>query len=301
MKITYSSLLLSAFVFAGTQVCASEMPAPNVSEPVATAASENGNEGVSEAEKKQMVDASVALIEEMYKLSLETKDAESAKKLLEHLEKLARFEKEMSEKYSSLKLKDCADANTLEKLEQLVEKITKEIIRMNEDNFYDNEELAERCRDLIGLPQKKNLPKAAPQEVLDNLCEERREIISRISSDFDALLDGGPGFTRETAWKLTLDTPFAVRFQYLVLSRLNLGEREVQALIPEDGRYYDRHTITVKVGEEAYTVYQWFDITPYYTALQSEVNDEDDAEEDEDEPEAEENPEDEEMVEVESN
>lgn len=294
MKITYSSLLLSAFVFAGTQVCASEMPAPNAPEPVATAASEDGNEGVSEAEKKQMVDASVALIEEMYKLSLETKDAESAKKLLEHLEKLARFEKEMSEKYSSLKLKDCADANTLEKLEKLVENITKEIIRMNEDNFYDNEELAEKCRDLIGLPKNKLL-KEASQDVVDKLCEERREIISRISSDFDALLDGGPGFTRETAWKLTLDTPFAVRFQYLVLSRLNLGEREVQALIPEDGRYYDRHTITVKVGEEAYTVYQWFDITPYYTALQSEVNDEDDAEEDEDEPE------DEEMVEVESN
>ena len=300
MKITYSSLLLSAFIFAGTQVCASEMPAPNVPQPAAAAATENGNEGVSESEKKQMVDASVALIEEMYKLSLETKDAESAKKLLEHLEKLVLFEKKMSEKYSSLKLKDCADEKTMEKLEQLVEKITEEMIRMNDDNFYDNEELAEKCRDLIGLPENKLLREAS-QDVVDKLCKERSEIISRISSDFDALLDGGPGFTRETAWKLTLDTPFAVRFQYLVLSRLNLGEREVQALIPEDGRYYDRHTITVKVGEEAYTVYQWFDITPYYTALQSEVNDEDDAEEDEDEPEDEENPEDEEMVEVESN
>ncbi|MBE6415915.1 MAG: hypothetical protein E7032_05210 [Akkermansiaceae bacterium] len=108
---------------------------------------------------------------------------------------------------------------------------------------------------------------SAPGEVLSAMEQEHSACIKRTQTDFPKALRGGPGFTRETAWKILIKDRAAVSFEYLVLGRLNLGEPYMQSLVEHDGRYYDMHLIETEHGGERYQVEQWFDITPYFKAL----------------------------------
>lgn len=110
-------------------------------------------------------------------------------------------------------------------------------------------------------------PCPAPAEVQQALVQQHSDAIKRTQTDFPAALHGGPGFTRETAWKILLKERRAVSFEYLVLGRLNLGELQMQSLVEEKGRYYDVHYIHAEHDGRQYIVEQWFDITPYFRKL----------------------------------
>ncbi len=107
----------------------------------------------------------------------------------------------------------------------------------------------------------------APAELQQALIQQHRATITRTQTDFPKALKGGPGFTQETAWKILIKDRAAVSFEYLVLGRLGLGERQMQALVEENGRYYDMHIIDVEHEGKHYSVEQWFDITPYFKAM----------------------------------
>ena len=107
----------------------------------------------------------------------------------------------------------------------------------------------------------------APAELQQALIQQHGATITRTQTDFPKALKGGPGFTRETAWKILIKDRAAVSFEYLVLGRLGLGERQMQALVEENGRYYDMHIIDVEHEGKHYSVEQWFDITPYFKAM----------------------------------
>ena len=107
----------------------------------------------------------------------------------------------------------------------------------------------------------------APAALLQELIQQNESTIKRTQTDFPKALKGGPGFTQETAWKILIKDRAAVSFEYLVLGRLGLGERQMQALVEEKGRYYDMHIIDVEHEGKHYSVEQWFDITPYFKAM----------------------------------
>ena len=107
----------------------------------------------------------------------------------------------------------------------------------------------------------------APAALLQELIQQNESTIKRTQTDFPKALKGGPGFTQETAWKILIKDRAAVSFEYLVLGRLGLGERQMQALVEENGRYYDMHIIDVEHEGKHYSVEQWFDITPYFKAM----------------------------------
>ena len=107
----------------------------------------------------------------------------------------------------------------------------------------------------------------APAELQQKLIQQYGATITRTQTDFPKALKGGPGFTQETAWKILIKDRAAVSFEYLVLGRLGLGERQMQALVEENGRYYDMHIIDVEHEGKHYSVEQWFDITPYFKSM----------------------------------
>ena len=107
----------------------------------------------------------------------------------------------------------------------------------------------------------------APAELQQKLIQQNELTITRTQTEFPKVLKGGPGFTKETAWKILIKQRAAVSYEYLVLGRLGLGERQMQALVEENGRYYDVHYIRVEHDGALYRVEQWFDITPYFKAM----------------------------------
>ena len=107
----------------------------------------------------------------------------------------------------------------------------------------------------------------APAELQQELILQHEKSIIRTQTDFPNALKGGPGFTRETAWQILIKDRTAVTFEYLVLGRLGLGEQRMQALVEEEGRYYDMHIIDVEPDGKHYSVEQWFDITPYFKSM----------------------------------
>ena len=86
----------------------------------------------------------------------------------------------------------------------------------------------------------------APAELQQELIRQHQSTIMRTQTDFPKALKGGPGFTQETAWKILIKDRDAVSFEYLVLGRLGLGERQLQSLVEDKGRYYDMHIIDVE-------------------------------------------------------
>lgn len=110
-------------------------------------------------------------------------------------------------------------------------------------------------------------PLPASAELQQELILQHEKSIIRTQTDFPNALKGGPGFTRETAWQILIKDRAAVTFEYLVLGRLGLGEQRMQALVEEDGRYYDMHIIDVEHDGKHYSVEQWFDITPYFKSM----------------------------------
>ncbi len=80
---------------------------------------------------------------------------------------------------------------------------------------------------------------------------------------------GGPGLTRETAWVLHREDPSAVRQEYEILRLMGLGRPTSQGCCEDNGRWFD--TLTVPTDDGELTI--WFDITAYFNAMGSELED----------------------------
>ncbi len=159
------------------------------------------------------------------------------------------------------------DEEMMQKMEEQSHLLEVEVQRIAAADFYGDEQLKHFCYDMFGDAllgdATDDIPAATP-EIIRKLAESRRENSDRALADFSNILKGGPGFTQETAWQILVPNDFAVRFEYFLMRRMQLGDSQTQALEEKDGRYYDCHEIIVEVEGSQYIVQQWFDITPYY-------------------------------------
>ena len=104
---------------------------------------------------------------------------------------------------------------------------------------------------------------------------------ARIKEIMQGSLYGGPGYTKETAWVITISNATAVDCEYHMLRELfqNLSlplngsmksieyNRLKQELISDDDRHYDVLTIRIVAGHKNYIIEQWFDITKHFSAI----------------------------------
>lgn len=101
---------------------------------------------------------------------------------------------------------------------------------------------------------------------------------ARIKEIMQGSLYGGPGYTKETAWVITISSAAAVDCEYHMLRELfqdlslplNGTRKSIehnrlkQALITDNDRYYDVLTIRIVVNKKDYIIEQWFDITKHF-------------------------------------
>ena len=109
-------------------------------------------------------------------------------------------------------------------------------------------------------------PEEATSEQIQELETQVAERAAAVRSNRELNVQGGPGFTKETAWVMKDTTLDAVHNERRVILALGLPESFVQELVHgETGdKAYDVHTILIPYdeGEVVYRLY--FDITEYW-------------------------------------
>ncbi|MBR1977877.1 MAG: hypothetical protein IJ985_00045 [Akkermansia sp.] len=107
-------------------------------------------------------------------------------------------------------------------------------------------------------PEKERplLPEPQVQQLAASVAKAQALYLSRNRN-----VQGGPGFTRETAW-IMLDPKMSVIAQeYEIMKEVIRETADRQSLVYEGERWYDLLEYDVKVDGVTYTVDQWFDIT----------------------------------------
>ncbi len=107
-------------------------------------------------------------------------------------------------------------------------------------------------------PEKEQplLPDTHVQQLAASVAKAQALYLSRNRN-----VQGGPGFTRETAW-IMLDPKMSVIAQeYEIMKQVIRETADRQSLVYEGERWYDLLEYDVKVDGVTYTVDQWFDIT----------------------------------------
>lgn len=118
--------------------------------------------------------------------------------------------------------------------------------------------MGEEVQDHETEPEKERplLPEEQVQQLAAAVEKARALYLSRHSN-----VQGGPGFTRETAW-IMLDTKMSVIAQeYEIMKQVIRQSSDRQSLVYEGDRWYDLLEYDIKVDGVTYTVDQWFDIT----------------------------------------
>lgn len=107
-------------------------------------------------------------------------------------------------------------------------------------------------------PEKERplLPESQVQQLAASVAKAQALYLRRNRN-----VQGGPGFTRETAW-IMLDTKMSVIAQeYEIMKEVIRETADRQSLVYEGEHWYDLLEYDVKVDGVTYTVDQWFDIT----------------------------------------
>ncbi len=118
--------------------------------------------------------------------------------------------------------------------------------------------MGEEVKDHEREPEKERplLPEAQVQQLAASVANAQALYLSRHRN-----VQGGPGFTRESAWVM-LDTKMSVIAQeYEIMKEVIRQTADRQSLVYEGERWYDLLEYDVKVDGVTYTVDQWFDIT----------------------------------------
>ena len=182
-------------------------------------------------------------------------------------------------------LNDLAKHTPPEVMTETVERLSKEINaykdwqrevpeqlqRLLDANCFNSEKLTAAINPLCGvffdcveLPPEPE-PKSATAEQISQLIEMQAADRKKLLDRWPTMVQGGPGFTRDSAWVILNDSDLAVRMEYDILREdLHYPAPSAQALIMEGGRVYDKHILTIPLGHERVVVEQWFDITRYW-------------------------------------
>lgn len=153
----------------------------------------------------------------------------------------------------------------------LMGEMPEQLKRIQAKSCYHSEKLTAAVRPVCEafLPNVELPPGPEPKQV----NAEQVELLTRMqASDREKLLkeqpgkvQGGPGFSRQSAWVLLEENEEAVSLEYDILRTfLHYPAPSAQALVMEGGKVYDKHIIAMPLRGGLVSFEQWFDITKYW-------------------------------------
>lgn len=134
--------------------------------------------------------------------------------------------------------------------------------RLSWANHYDCLDLrtamGEEVKDHETEPEKERplLPQEQVQQLAASVANAQALYLSRNRN-----VQGGPGFTRETAWVMLDPKMSVIAQEYEIMRQVIRQTPDRQSLVYEGERWYDLLEYDVKMDDVTYTVDQWFDIT----------------------------------------
>lgn len=155
--------------------------------------------------------------------------------------------------------------------EDLLKKIPEQLRRLHGADYYNSKELtaaiAPLCEAFLDCDEAphEQQPKQATVEQISQLVEmqaaDRKQLLERCPD----VVQGGPGFTRDSAWVILSDSDSAVRMEYDILCKdLHYPAPSAQQLIIDGSKAYDKHIVTILLGHDQIVFEQWFDISRYW-------------------------------------
>ena len=154
-------------------------------------------------------------------------------------------------------------------LEKEVKQVTNILRKMKGHDCYGDDDIKQAGGIIANINQVLCL-QPMPEEATPEQIKEIETKIAERAADVRAVrelnVQGGPGFTKETAWVMKDTTPGAVHNEYRVIHALGLPDSIMQALVhgEKDDKTYDVHTIVIPYDEGDVTYRLYFDITEYW-------------------------------------
>ncbi len=155
--------------------------------------------------------------------------------------------------------------------EDWLKKIPEQLRRLHSVDYYNSKELttaiAPLCEAFLDCEEAphEQQPKQATAEQISQLVEMQAADRQQLLEQRPTMVQGGPGFTRDSAWVILNDSDLAVRMEYDILCKdLHYPAPSAQALVIEHGKVYDKHILTLRLKEDLVVFEQWFDITKYW-------------------------------------
>ena len=154
-------------------------------------------------------------------------------------------------------------------LEKEVKRVTNILRKMKGHDCYGDDDIKQASGIIANINQVLCL-QPMPEEATPEQIKEIETKIAERAADVRAVrelnVQGGPGFTKETAWVMKDTTPDAVHNEYRVIHALGLPDSIMQALVhgEKDDKTYDVHTIVIPYDEGDVTYRLYFDITEYW-------------------------------------
>ena len=154
-------------------------------------------------------------------------------------------------------------------LEKEVKRVANILDRMKDHDCYGNDDIKQADRIIANINQVLCLRPESEEATPEQIKEIETKIAERaadVRSVRELNVQGGPGFTKETAWVMKDTTPDAVHNEYRVIYAFGLPDPIRQALVhgEKDGKTYDVHTIVIPYDEGDVTHRLYFDITEYW-------------------------------------
>ncbi len=154
-------------------------------------------------------------------------------------------------------------------LEKEVRRVANILNRMKDHDCYGNDDIKQAGGIIANIDQVLCLRLESEEATPEQIKEIETKIAERaadVRSVRELNVQGGPGFTKETAWVMKDTTPDAVHNEYRVIYALGLPDPIKQALVhgEKDDKTYDVHTIVIPYDEGDVTYRLYFDITAYW-------------------------------------
>ncbi len=139
-------------------------------------------------------------------------------------------------------------AQTMKEIEQ----------RLEENHYYGSAKLADMNGGDDELPP-------APIDFPESLQEEWGKILQREIEKHPLPFSGGPGFTKETAWTVSLsfgeiDT-YVLILENALKQHVKLQKLDETTTTTQQGKTFETHYYAVKAGDKLYKLILWFDMT----------------------------------------
>ena len=153
-------------------------------------------------------------------------------------------------------------------LEKEVKRVANILRKMKAHDCYGNDDIKQAVGIIVNINQVLCL-RPAPEEATPEQIKEIETKIAERAADVRAVrelnVQGGPGFTKETAWVMKDTTPDAVHNEYRVIYALGLPDSIVRELEhgETDDKAYDVHTVLIPYDEGEVMCRLYFDITEY--------------------------------------